>query len=282
MADSTNLQDSGIQIDRDSPSSGDRVGQMFYDTTAGALVRWNGSAFVSVASGGTATDILSQLQRVPTGGHASGGTGSFGWGTLGDWAVTAAATTLFFAANGAGTGGQMDTDGSLNDSALAGAGGLFTAANQRPTFVTLFALDSLADVRSFVGFSTASIGVTLQSDDPAAGYIGLQFSTGRADTNWQFSHKSSGGGTQQLVDTGIAPTASTALFLEVEYTTTTTATIRLRDETYSNILASANLTTEVPTGATGLTAGGGVSALAAAVKSFSTYNGMHYSKVLTS
>jgi len=53
------------------------------------------------------------------------------------------------------------------------------------------------------------------SDDPSQSMIGLQFSTGRGDTNFQFIH--SDASTMVLVDTGVAPATDVIYQWEMEY-----------------------------------------------------------------
>lgn len=85
-----------------------------------------------------------------------------------------------------------------------------------PVLLTKFSLQSLTDVRFFVGMgkdrsdNIFGAGEGTGTDTPGGEtYIGLQFSTERGDTNWQFVIDPDGTA-QTLVDSGV--TASTNVF----------------------------------------------------------------------
>lgn len=75
----------------------------------------------------------------------------------------------------------------------------------------LFRIDSAANIRLFIGYTNQTLATMLGADNPAGVYFGLQFSTARADTNWQWVEKGVGG-TQVLTDSGVAA-GTTAGFL---------------------------------------------------------------------
>jgi len=75
-----------------------------------------------------------------------------------------------------------------------------------------FKLSSITAIRAFLGFTESPLVLT--ADAPAFAYAGLQFSTSRGDTTWQFALRD--GATQQLVDSGLTPDTN-AHFLRVTF-----------------------------------------------------------------
>lgn len=101
-----------------------------------------------------------------------------------------------------------------------------------PRFRTRVHIEQITDIRMFVGLvdsDTVSEG-GVDSDDPSRGYIGFQFSSARPDTNWQLIRKSSSGGTQTIVDTGIAG-ATGALAFDQNWTSSTTVELSILNAT---------------------------------------------------
>jgi hypothetical protein len=60
---------------------------------------------------------------------------------------------------------------------------------------------AVTNIRLFIGFSTQAYSVMNASDNPAGHYVGIQFSTNRADVNYQYVTKD--GAAQVLQDSGI-------------------------------------------------------------------------------
>lgn len=69
-------------------------------------------------------------------------------------------------------------------------------------------IDSIANIRLFVGFADQTLATMLGSDNPAGNYCGLQYSSARPDSNFQYCNKDNT--TQQLTNSNKA--ASTNLF----------------------------------------------------------------------
>jgi len=105
-----------------------------------------------------------------------------------------------------------------------------SAANPQGYFK--FSLDVLTSTRFFVGFcgqgNGGATGVWPGTDDPQFPMAGLQFSSYRPDTNFQFMVRDQSGGTRTLVDSGVA--VDTAVhYLLVEIVGSTSVVITLYD-----------------------------------------------------
>lgn len=138
-------------------------------------------------------------------------------------------------------------------------------------FYALFkiALNQTSDTRLFCGFTSTASETTVGSDDPSATYLGLQFSSGRPDTNFQIAHKGFTGVSQTLLDTSIAVDTASHYF-EVEMTSATTAVVTLYNSSfvsqYSTTISGITLS-----GSTGLRMTTAIINLAASLKTLYFY-----------
>ena len=176
---------------------------------------------------------------------ASSGSALGGFGSLGSFVNTGTITLVTTA------------DGACHNAATAATTGADAGAlgqpNHRPfqylyrsTFK--FQLQTTATVRTFLGFSSStSLNTNLANDDVTASMIGLQYSTNRADTNFQFMRDD--GATQTLIDTGVAVDTSAHYFV-MDCTATNSITYELWDATYTTLQATATVTTVLPASAT--------------------------------
>lgn len=103
---------------------------------------------------------------------------------------------------------NISTSGALNDE----AGWITPVIGNRRTYMKTwfwFNIQSITNVRFFVGLTDQTTrGNNTNADDPAgANMAGLQFSTARGDTEWQFMIKN--GATQTLVPNTVAGTPVT-------------------------------------------------------------------------
>ena len=220
------------------------IGSMALDYSDGSI--WTatnslGTGWVNQTSGAT---VLQDTAMFQEGGYTPMPTTATQspWGSCGDLAEASPGAAapdyvdggadgmfiLYNTTNGGGDEASMwSTDNTVNALAL-------------PYYLTRFALmTSIADVRAFVGICD-SISAIISADAPANSYIGIQFSTNRVgETTWQFVHDDGTG--QVIVDSGHTVTLGEVLFLEIEYTSATTAIVRIRDNTFA-ILASQSWT----------------------------------------
>jgi len=106
--------------------------------------------------------------------------------------------------------------------------GQMSIVSHNPIAMFKFKLGSIADVRFFAGLTSAPNATTnVDSDDPSHFMAGLQFSTPRVDSNFQFLIDDNV--TPTVSDTGIA--ADTAVhYLVVDVESTTRITLRLLDK----------------------------------------------------
>jgi len=196
------------------------------------------------------TASMSWGSAIASGSAASGSEviedGNLGLGLLieGGTAVGRGDDGLYLAISG-DAGGSTEVGWFIVSSAT---GNEVTRGADLPRLTFLWSASTLATVKHFIGLTEESIGgVTVLADDPTATYLGFQFSSNRSDTNWQLVHNVNGG-TQTIVDTGVAAAVDTVMFFEFEYLTSTSVKFSLRDHTYTNVLYT--LTTTVQPAAT--------------------------------
>jgi hypothetical protein len=113
----------------------------------------------------------------------------------------------------------------------------------RPAFRWRWSHLNTDNQRVFVGISSTNLASTNAGfDDPAAAFLALQQRNG--DTNWQFIHKPTSGGSITRVDTGVA--IGTVLHdWEVVYDSATSVTVTLRDANGDTAFTS-TITTGIP------------------------------------
>jgi hypothetical protein len=112
----------------------------------------------------------------------------------------------------------------------------------RPTYRWRWAHSNTDNQAVFLGLSSTNLITTNVVADPAAAVIGLQQRNG--DTNWQFIHKPTSGGTLVRVDTGIAIGVVIHDF-EVVYDSVSSVTVTLRDSDGVTVFTS-TITTGIP------------------------------------
>lgn len=156
---------------------------------------------------------------------------------------------------------RQNTSGALNND-------VFIITNPTPIYrtsmapllVTKFALPDVADIRFYSGLKS---GAFLAADLITDASVGVQFSTGRGDTNWQFLKHD--GTTQVIVDSGLAPDTSVH-HVVVDAASPTSIIVKIMDATFTE-QASTTFTTGLPASTKNLQNAIGNRALAAAVKS---------------
>lgn len=155
----------------------------------------------------------------------------------------------------------------------------FACAPAQEFFILIrFGLPTITDIRFFTG--TCPYGEQTyvnDNDNPyaATGVInmaGLQFSTGRGDTNFQFVRTNVDEETLTLTDTGVAPSTSTIYQLEMEYSNGGASLRgRLSDHTGAILMADTTVTDDLPLAPGIMEPFVGLKELAAAVKKFRFY-----------
>ncbi len=181
-----------------------------------------GSIMPSTPSAMNATGILSDLTELAPGGQgiSSGNDGP---------------------SSNFNTGGVLNNEAGI-DTHQASGFGLVTMPGA-PQVMCKFHVGFTGDIRLFVGLTDIAISTMLASDDPVGDYIGLQFSTARGDTTWQFARRN--GGAQVLIDTGITPVASSPVYLELESRGAADVTLKLRNSS-RKIVRQDIITTSLP------------------------------------
>jgi hypothetical protein len=208
-----------------------------------------GDAYVAPASGGgaaqTGTQIAELLTRYQRGWViAESGTltpSANEGGVMGGTSHFMSATSLVPTSHGVAQRRQY-----LSAGAWGFTDTQTTQLDANPLTVCKFSLGSGTDLRSFIGFSSsATIGTTTLTDDPAAVVLGVQFSTARPDTNWQIVHKTLSGDPLQVIDSGIAADTSVK-FLVFDITGGgTSAVISILDNTGA-VEFTTTITTNLP------------------------------------
>jgi len=259
------------------------LGSMALDYSDGSV--WTatnalGTGWVNQTSGET---VLQDTAMFQEGGYTPMPTTATQspWGSCGDLAEAAVGGAITYVDGGAdGMFINYATNAAGNAEATAWSTDDTVNALALPYYLTRFSLvGALTDVRCFVGI-TDNISNMVSGDDPAAtDYIGVQFSSVRADTNWQFMYEAQAGtATQVIVDSGYAVTADEVLFLEIEYITATTVVVRLRDSAFA-IVASQTWTAVADVGLIIGGVGGGIETIVgAAARNFRLGEGHVYQK----
>jgi hypothetical protein len=130
-----------------------------------------------------------------------------------------------------------------------------------------FALGNITDIRFWTGLSTTTNAMIDADSDNNT--VGIQYSTNRPDTNFQFLSE---GTTQTLVDSGVAADTDPHIF-EMIYTPGVSVNFKLWNSTHTTLEADQTITTNLVAASTGLEITAGISTLAAAVKSITQYKG---------
>ena len=143
-----------------------------------------------------------------------------------------------------------------------------------PEMMTRISVDSVADIRVFIGGTSQIAFMSGDGDDPATSYIGFQFSSGRPDTNWQFVRRdeSAGGPSQTIVDTGVVAAADVVLQFIVRRVTSGIAQVEIRDDTNAS-LYSATVLSNLPPVADGFQPQASVSNTTGTAKRIRVYDG---------
>jgi hypothetical protein len=114
---------------------------------------------------------------------------------------------------------------------------------QSPRILLKLKLVSIANVRCFFGLSNQTLVTMAGADDPAGHYVGVQFSTPRADTNWRFVSKDNV--TQNIVDSGIAASTGAVYVRITVDDTVPNILVELLDAAYE-VLASHTFVANLP------------------------------------
>ncbi len=177
-----------------------------------------------------------------------------------------------------GIGLRQDTQAVLNDSAyILGAyntvGPVAAPCHARRYWTVWeckFKLAATTLERLFVGLHSSFDPAVVLVDAPVGDYAALQYSTSRADTNFQFTHQVNAG-VQQVLDTGIVVDTAAHIFRIVCRADETWMLLELLD-TNRNIEASAWIAgATLPTLATNLYPWSGIRTLVAGAKSLTQY-----------
>lgn len=138
---------------------------------------------------------------------------------------------------------QTETDGKAGDESYIRTSDAIHQLDQSLLFQWKFLLDTITDVRFFLGLREAQATSPVTSDNIGSAGVGLLFSTSRPDTNFQFvAHD---GATQTLVDSGIA-VDSAPHFVKVDSNAAGTSTIVSLLDTDFVLEATTTFTTEGP------------------------------------
>ena len=121
-----------------------------------------------------------------------------------------------------------------------------------------------ASVRTFVGLANQTIATMVGNDNPAGHHIGFQFSTNRADANWQFTTKDNT--TQNVVNTTMPFTTNNVYELSFSCTSKCTTVNWQIDNLTTGTRLQGSTASNLPGGSTSLRQVLGVSALTATAK----------------
>lgn len=140
-----------------------------------------------------------------------------------------------------------------------------------PTFLLKFrSVNINAAHRFFAGLTIpASAGTELSADNSGVANLGLQYSTVRGDTKWQFIH--SDGTTQTVVDTGVTFAVNTVLHFGIFVGSTSSVTFTLWDAD-GVVLKTSTFTTGLPGATVGIAPLAGVRTTANVLKDWGLYH----------
>lgn len=158
-----------------------------------------------------------------------------------------------------GAGNQATTSGNTFEDCMAG----------RPMLAIKFEVDSVTAVRLFAGFGGTEADV-IDNDNPPSAALGIQFSTDRTDTFWQFMEDTDGT-SQTLVASTVTPAVNTIYWVTIEYNSTSSAILRIMDRNF-NELDSHEFTTGLPLETENLLVVCGMDNRGAGFKEFATYS----------
>jgi hypothetical protein len=142
------------------------------------------------------------------------------------------------------------------------------ARRHNSIFIVKLKLVSTALVRGFWGLIDKTLANSCGSDDPAGSYIGLQYSSPRADANWQFVCKDNV--TQNIHDTGIAVSTNAVYARFTLNDSVPNILAELLDSNYA-VVATYTFIANLPATATGLWPVVGVETQTAALKAWQMY-----------
>lgn len=145
-------------------------------------------------------------------------------------------------------GSEVNFASTASTSSNAGACGLGANTqifNNKVLMIMKFRLNTTTNVRMFLGWTdNTSMATNLGADDVAAtNMVGLQFSTNRSDTNFQFMVDNNS--TQTLTSTGVAVDTN-AHYLVIDCTATNSVTMTLYNSSFVS-QGTTTQTTNLPT-----------------------------------
>ena len=189
------------------------------------------------------------------------------WGSLSDLTITDDSSIAF-----TGTSGrffQQTTTNSSGNAAYIQSDGAFFRLQHLGSYWYRFSSVDLSEARFFAGLASST--GPLDADDGSGNYVGVQFSTGRGDTTFQWV---ADGGTQTVTNTGV--TAANSTVYAVRFVcTATTVTATLFDDAMTTILDGPEvLETNLPSATTNLYFLAGITTLAANTASLNHYQAL--------
>lgn len=166
------------------------------------------------------------------------------------------------------------TGTSTNDESYFKIGHYYYGLTPEADFLywTRFGLSHTSDLRFFAGMTHyGQVHNIINSDDYSSqDWAGIQFSTARGDTNFQFVTRKSSVG-QTLVDTGVAPDTAKSYDFEMEFSSGgTSCRMRLTESDGTIVCSDETITTNLPT-STQFDPGYAIRTLTTAEKGFKFY-----------
>jgi hypothetical protein len=210
------------------------------------------------------------------GGWNASGTTAGGWGQLSSSVITGTQTAV---TTTDGSAINLPTAATTDSDAAVTAATSLRALDSKFYTLIKFQLQTTATVRVFVGLSTSSTTTTyLGADDVAAQrMIGLQYSTSRGDTNFQFMIDDNS--TQTVTSTGVAVDTNTH-FLSIDCTSGSSVIMNLYDSGGTLQATTGNVTTNLPAGTFAYSVCVGNRTLANSVATIRMYKAEVFSKLI--
>lgn len=150
------------------------------------------------------------------------------WGTLGPPAAAGLWTPTGTPSVANDTGARRGRHIAFLSGAVAGNdAGIETPAvffaNENDSYLIRFFLPDITNIRFFAGVAAQTLTTMVGADNPGTNHLGIQFSTPRADANWQFTER--GTGAQVLTNSGVAALATEPFYIQIITGTVTQMTL---------------------------------------------------------
>lgn len=140
-----------------------------------------------------------------------------------------------------------------------------------PYFLTMFSLDSTANVRMFIGWTDQTLVTMVGADEPAGEYIGFQYSASRGDTKWRVIRRSAAADTYNFTD--LEDVDTSAHYLKITNPSNTAWVFQVLSSALVSESAGSVSSAQAPLGTVALKFVNGIETETTAAKVLNTFHG---------